>query len=271
MQLRKAQVTNFKIVEDSTEFKLDRVTCLVGKNESGKTALLDALYRLNPYDDADSGYDKVEEYPRRYLTDYDERHEGEAARVVATHWELEDSDVNAVESLLGKGCLKSREILVHKKYEDPKQFWTVPLDEPAVVNHLIEEAGLHTEEAQPAREHKTVASLKRYLDKKAAAASDREKKVSAAIATFRDADPHKAAMDVLHMPKFLLFADYDAEQAVRAVMPSRVCSRLVEVARWRPVPRGSFLYSWRDREPGRLPGLPARAGDSGCWARPLRC
>ena len=44
MQLRKARVTNFKIAEDSTEFTLDRVTCLVGKNESGKTALLEALY-----------------------------------------------------------------------------------------------------------------------------------------------------------------------------------------------------------------------------------
>ena len=161
MQLRKARVTNFKIVEDSTEFKLDRVTCLVGKNESGKTALLDALYRLNPYYDEDSGYDKVEEYPRRYFTDYDERHEGEAARVVSTHWELEDSDVAAVEALLGKDCLKSREVLVHKKYDEKAQVWTVPLDEPKVVTHLIENAELHTEEAEPAREHKTVATLKR--------------------------------------------------------------------------------------------------------------
>ena len=62
MLLRKAHVTNFKIVEDSKEFTLDRVTCLVGKNESGKTALLDALYRLNPYYAEDAGYDKVEEY-----------------------------------------------------------------------------------------------------------------------------------------------------------------------------------------------------------------
>jgi predicted ATP-dependent endonuclease of OLD family len=43
MQLRKARVTNFKIVEDSNEFTVDRVTCLIGKNESGKTALLDAI------------------------------------------------------------------------------------------------------------------------------------------------------------------------------------------------------------------------------------
>jgi AAA ATPase domain len=209
MQLRKAQVTNFKIVEDSTEFKLDRVTCLVGKNESGKTALLDALYRLNPYYDEDSLYDKVEEYPRRYLTDYDERHEGEDARVVTTHWELEEPEVAAVESLLGKGCLTSRDLLVHKGYGNKTQLWVVPLDEPTVVGHLIESAELHTEEAEPAREHKMVASLKRYLDAKAGTASEREKRIVTAIGKFRDGDPHKAAIDVLRMPKFLMFADYD--------------------------------------------------------------
>ena len=51
--------------------------------------------------------------------------------------------------------------------------------------------------------------LKRYLDAKAATVSEREKKMAAAISKFRDGDPHKAAMDVLRMPKFLLFADYD--------------------------------------------------------------
>src|SRR5262249_36982744 len=71
MQLRKVHVTNFKIVDDSNEFTIDRVTCLIGKNESGKTALLDALCRLNPYGAGSAQYDKVEDYPRRYLLEYD--------------------------------------------------------------------------------------------------------------------------------------------------------------------------------------------------------
>ncbi|HVI09625.1 MAG TPA: hypothetical protein VND65_15155, partial [Candidatus Binatia bacterium] len=85
----------------------------------------------------------------------------------------------------------------------------MPLDEPTVVSHLIAKAELHTEEAEPARQHKTVASLKRYLDAKAATASEREKRIIAAIGKFRDGDPHRAAIDVLQMPKFLLFADYE--------------------------------------------------------------
>lgn len=209
MQLIKARVTNFKIVEDSNEFSLDRVTCLVGKNESGKTALLEALYRLNPYYPEEAAYDKVQEYPRRYLTDYNERHRSGAARVITTQWELDDSDVQAVEALLGPGSLASREIEVSKAYDDKLTRWIVKLDQPRVLEHLIEKAGLHTEEAEPARKFRDVASLKKYLDAKAANNSEREKRILEHIAKFRDADPVLAAIDLLHMPKFLYFGDYD--------------------------------------------------------------
>lgn len=209
MQLRKMRVTNFKIVEDSNEFTLDRVTCLVGKNESGKTAVLEALYHLNPYDDNDRQYDRIEQYPRRYLTDYEERHEGEEARVLTTHWELEAIDVQAVDAVLGKGCLKSNEVIVHKKYGDNATTWTVPLDEPRVVQNLIELAGLYDEEAKPATEHKTVGSLRKYLDGKGVSDSEREAKLLNMITNFRDGSPYKAAIDALSLPKFLLFANYD--------------------------------------------------------------
>jgi len=48
MKLIKAQVTNFRSVEDSGEFDIDQVTSLVGKNEAGKSALLLAITALNP-------------------------------------------------------------------------------------------------------------------------------------------------------------------------------------------------------------------------------
>ena len=48
MKLKRVRITDFQSVLDSTEFEIGDVTCLVGKNEAGKTALLKALYRLNP-------------------------------------------------------------------------------------------------------------------------------------------------------------------------------------------------------------------------------
>jgi hypothetical protein len=46
--LKRFQVTNFRNIENSEWIPVERVTCFVGRNESGKTALLKAVYKLNP-------------------------------------------------------------------------------------------------------------------------------------------------------------------------------------------------------------------------------
>ena len=74
MKLAKIRITDYQSVLDSTEFEIDDVTCLVGKNEAGKTALLKALYKLNPYNSKDGDYDVTMEYPRRSVTSIQERY-----------------------------------------------------------------------------------------------------------------------------------------------------------------------------------------------------
>ena len=49
MKLVSARIQNYRCISDSGEVPVDEaVTCLVGKNESGKTAFLRALHLLNP-------------------------------------------------------------------------------------------------------------------------------------------------------------------------------------------------------------------------------
>ncbi len=48
MKLVSVRVQNYKCIDDSEKFSIRDLTCLAGKNESGKTALLQALRRLNP-------------------------------------------------------------------------------------------------------------------------------------------------------------------------------------------------------------------------------
>ena len=63
MRLRAVRVREFKSVWDSNDFQVGDVTCLVGKNEAGKTAILQALYRLNPIIEADAKFDVTLDYP----------------------------------------------------------------------------------------------------------------------------------------------------------------------------------------------------------------
>ncbi len=92
MKLVKAQVTNFRAAEDTGEFKLDHVACLVGKNEAGKSAVLTALAALRPHQATPIKLDKERDYPRRYLTQYAERHGEGQATAITTWWELDDGD-----------------------------------------------------------------------------------------------------------------------------------------------------------------------------------
>ncbi len=71
-----AQVWKYKSIEDSTPVQLDReVTVLVGKNESGKTAFLEALHKAMPLGAAK--YDYVADFTRKDLVRYRTEHENE--------------------------------------------------------------------------------------------------------------------------------------------------------------------------------------------------
>ena len=64
MKLRSVRVKEFRSVWDSNSFEIDRVACLVGKNEAGKTAILQALYRLNPIIPSEGEFNLTYDYPK---------------------------------------------------------------------------------------------------------------------------------------------------------------------------------------------------------------
>lgn len=70
MRLVQVQVQNFQSVRDSQPFNISDLTCLVGKNEAGKTAILKALYRLNPIDAHESEFSVTADYPRNEVSSY---------------------------------------------------------------------------------------------------------------------------------------------------------------------------------------------------------
>jgi energy-coupling factor transporter ATP-binding protein EcfA2 len=67
--LKRFQVKNFRNIEDSEWIPVERVTCMVGRNEAGKTALLKALYKLNPA--SPDPFNPQREFPRdRFAQDF---------------------------------------------------------------------------------------------------------------------------------------------------------------------------------------------------------
>ena len=121
MKLVAFHVREYKSTRDSNPIEVGDVTCLVGKNESGKTSLLQALYKLNPIIEANGKYDVVDEYPRADVEDYRQALEAgqrKPATVVTATFELAPAELEAIEKEFGKGVVADKKLTVSKQYDN---------------------------------------------------------------------------------------------------------------------------------------------------------
>jgi predicted ATP-dependent endonuclease of OLD family len=111
MKLKRVRITNYRSIEDSEWVDVGDVTCLVGKNESGKTAFLQALHTLNPTSGS-AKFDETMDYPSRHYASYKRTRDADPADVVEAVFELEPAELDQIERVYGKGVLTSAEIAV---------------------------------------------------------------------------------------------------------------------------------------------------------------
>lgn len=210
MRLKSVRIQNFKCIEDSGEFSVGQVTCLVGKNESGKSAVLQALYKLNSVVDTDAGFNGVVEYPRRHWSRYKEsKRDDTEANVLTTTWELDKMDLAAIAEVIGREAFGSQEVIIEKGY-DNKPVYRFDVDETVAVKYLLSCGSLHQEELAEFNSVDTLQDLIGRL-REACECSERHKQLLMRLeTTFPDGSVHEAVKRVLEqrLPKFVYFADY---------------------------------------------------------------
>jgi energy-coupling factor transporter ATP-binding protein EcfA2 len=141
MKLISVHVTNFRSVEDSGPFSVEQVTCLVGKNEAGKSAVLLALAALNPHPSTPAIFDKERDYPRRFLTAYPQRHKDGEAVAVQTEWQLDASELQAVAAELGQGVLVNPVVVVNRHYNAKQPELKVEIDLSKAIENALAPGG----------------------------------------------------------------------------------------------------------------------------------
>jgi predicted ATP-dependent endonuclease of OLD family len=104
MRLRKARVKNYRSIRDTGLFDIEsEKTILVGPNEAGKSALLEALQRINP-PGAIRSFDALRDYPRAEFSDVmSGKIRLEEATIVEGHFDLETADKEAIPEEF-RGC-----------------------------------------------------------------------------------------------------------------------------------------------------------------------
>ncbi|TAA74498.1 MAG: AAA ATPase domain-containing protein, partial [Candidatus Electronema aureum] len=147
MKLISAHITNFRSVEDSNKFEIDDLTCLVGKNEAGKTAILQALYGIKPF--GSFSYEKTRDYPRRYLARFNDLNKDGKSIVVETEWILSEEDIELVIERYGKNALENKTIKISKYIGREVQYWTIPCNTLECLNFLIHKYQLEELEKNP--------------------------------------------------------------------------------------------------------------------------
>lgn len=210
MKLKKVHIKNFRSVEDSEEFDVDHITCLVGKNEAGKTAVLQALASLNPHPATPIKLDKVRDYPRRYLTKYKSRHPEKDAVVVKTTWKISEAEVEAIEESFCTGVVTNREVTVLRRYEADNIEWSLSLNLQKAIQQMISDANLSAPESSQIGTPNSSQGLRAAIGK----ISEPTAKHKALLARLDGLKRKSVTGQVRHileknLPKFMYFSNYD--------------------------------------------------------------
>jgi hypothetical protein len=205
MRLRKARVKVYKSVEDSEWFTLDDMTCFVGKNESGTTAILEALEKINAARHERAGF-KDTDYPRVLMDHYEP---DEVA--VETVWALDDDEAAELTRLAGADeAVTGHEVTVTKDYGN-RLNWKLPVDMSSAAAALLSSGALNAAEQAQLKSAATPSALISALKSLDAPTPKQTALLETLNALLPDGTLTAAATGYLRhrLPTFVYYSEYD--------------------------------------------------------------
>ncbi|MER5739702.1 AAA family ATPase [Streptomyces sp. NPDC002262] len=223
MLVTSVEIETFRNITNKQTMMVDPdVTCLIGKNESGKTTVLKALHRLNPANNADD-FHVTTDYPRRNLSRDRRTKDLDTVAPVTAVFELEDADFDAIEELVGVRPPAKAYVKASRLYDCSLQAEVYCALEDVLAD-VFEEAGVDDEE-----DRKAIAGDHTTIEAVSAAAKARAREVGGGKKTARakaiekipdeldrykkyveeglDEEEHEQLIELL--PKFFYFSTYE--------------------------------------------------------------
>ena len=222
MLLKDVRIRDYRSIEDSGVVPIDiDVTCMVGKNESGKTAFLQALHLLNPLNPikGKKKYDEVMDYPSRKSSAYKKTRKNDPATVVIAVFNLEEPEQAAVRAEFGPDCLTGNTVTVQAGYYSSRSF-SAEFDTAAALKHLTADLEVPAAERKAITAATSVVALKAALEAVAEPTSA-VTTLSARIAAWRKESLTLHLIDAYWdrwLPVFFYFDDYSTMRG-RVSMP----------------------------------------------------
>ena len=141
IKLKNVVINKYKSFLEKQEIEIeDGVTRIVGKNESGKTALLEAMAKFNYFDPKDKTFtfNSTNDYPRGELKRYQQEYPNEDFDVITCTFELSDDLLNQISEDVGKEVFTSKSIKVAKTYNNIKRFYNVSTNTKKFIEQFLQ-------------------------------------------------------------------------------------------------------------------------------------
>lgn len=209
MKLVSVKIQNYKCIDDSEEFSIHDLTCLAGKNESGKTALLQALRRLNPVEDSEKEFDELMEYPRRRKHEA-KREDSSYREVVTTAWRLSEGDKRTIEDVVGSAVIPDHLIIAQRGYENHTR-WLFEFDESKIISFIVSKISELPETSKTtALGYSNLEDLHSYLSSLEEPNQGEDLLLEYIQNNFPENDPKTLLSGLFEslLPRFLYFSDY---------------------------------------------------------------
>ena len=146
MRLEEVTIHKYKCFENDQTFKVEKdITILVGMNESGKTAILEAIAKANYFrKDNDFKFNKTHDYPRREKKKMDKS--GETPSAITLKYSISDDLLKHIESDLGKGVFTQTKFSISKKYDNETTFNDLNADKEKFIKNKFDEFGIKSKD-----------------------------------------------------------------------------------------------------------------------------
>lgn len=219
MKLLEVTVNNFRNILDSNSVKIQEdITCLVGKNESGKTSFLHALYRLNPARPNVSF--KVEEQYPAWLEKKDRRRgmNLDEFKPIVGKFEIDDNLISELQEHFGVNILTDNILIISRAYNGTLTYTLNTKSEEDATKELLENLTFSKETRTNLNKVKSVLEMKESAEKIKGKEENEKDNDSIAILLERinklyGTDTFKKAIWEKikpHVPKFIYFDRYSS-------------------------------------------------------------
>lgn len=209
MLLIDVRIKNYKCILDSETFSIDQLTCLVGKNESGKSAILQALYKLNPVDKEDT-YDALYEYPKMYQTDFEAGLIEDGDTVVISHWKFTAEEIEALEKQFGTDFIGDSTVVTISNGYKNKRTWDFDANFHSLFEKKMEEFGFETSDQAQIPSYDSIGEVRAQLKSiSTLSEAEQEFKKWFEVSFPNDRLDAFAEKNLLqYLPKFSYFSEY---------------------------------------------------------------